>query len=209
MKIFSSFLVFNALEIYVCLWTTTTNLKIHLTKEDTKISNMKEIEISLKRKMAHVLDVEMAVQEAELKKKKKKINIFFPLGLDGRFTTSLCSHLFRFPLPCTTKRTLNNFENILLFSKFPLSARKLKRFVNWELPDSGAIFIYFSRNRFLEWKQHIKRLFLKNYFDHIIWYTFYKCFLENFMDYVRHGKIQGRSSVFFKSHCPCILPCLT
>ena len=93
---------------------------------------MKEIEISLKRKMAHVLDVEMAVQEAELKKKKKKkkINIFFPLGLDGRFTTSLCSHLFRFPLPCTTKRTLNNFENILLFSKFPLSARKLKRFVN-------------------------------------------------------------------------------
>ena len=29
------------------------------------------------------------------------------------------------------------------------------------------------------------------------------------MDYVRHGKIQGRSQVFFKAHCPCILPCLT
>ena len=29
------------------------------------------------------------------------------------------------------------------------------------------------------------------------------------MDYVRHVKIQGRSLVFFKTHCPCILPCLT
>ena len=29
------------------------------------------------------------------------------------------------------------------------------------------------------------------------------------MDYVRHGEIQGRSFVFFKAHCPCILPCLT
>ena len=26
---------------------------------------------------------------------------------------------------------------------------------------------------------------------------------------VRHGEIQGRSLVFFKAHCPCILPCLT
>ena len=34
---------------------------------------------------------------------------------------------------------------------------------------------------------------------------------QNFylMDYVRHGKIQGRSLVFFKARCPCILPCLT
>ena len=29
------------------------------------------------------------------------------------------------------------------------------------------------------------------------------------MDYVIHGEIQGRSMVFFKAHCPCILPCLT
>ena len=29
------------------------------------------------------------------------------------------------------------------------------------------------------------------------------------MDYVRHGEIQGRTLVFFKAHCPCILPCLT
>ena len=29
------------------------------------------------------------------------------------------------------------------------------------------------------------------------------------MDYVRHGEIQDRSLVFFKAHCPCILPCLT
>ena len=28
------------------------------------------------------------------------------------------------------------------------------------------------------------------------------------MDYVRHGEIQGRTLVFFKSHSPCILPCL-
>ena len=32
---------------------------------------------------------------------------------------------------------------------------------------------------------------------------------EMAMDYVRHGEIQGRSLVFFKAHCPCILPCLT
>ena len=29
------------------------------------------------------------------------------------------------------------------------------------------------------------------------------------MDYVRHGEIQGRFLVFFRAHCPCILPCLT
>ena len=38
-------------------------------------------------------------------------------------------------------------------------------------------------------------------------------YLESFispcMDYGRHGEIQGRSLVFFKAHCPCILPCLT
>ena len=30
-----------------------------------------------------------------------------------------------------------------------------------------------------------------------------------FMDYVRDGDIQGRSLVFLKAHCPCILPPLT
>ena len=29
------------------------------------------------------------------------------------------------------------------------------------------------------------------------------------MHYVRDGEIQGRSSVFLKVHCPCILPSLT
>ena len=29
------------------------------------------------------------------------------------------------------------------------------------------------------------------------------------MDYVRHGEVQGRSLVFFKAHCHCVLPCLT
>ena len=29
------------------------------------------------------------------------------------------------------------------------------------------------------------------------------------MDYVRDGDIQGRSFVFLKAHCPCILPSLT
>ena len=29
------------------------------------------------------------------------------------------------------------------------------------------------------------------------------------MDYVRDGDIQGRSLVFLKAHCPCILPSLT
>jgi hypothetical protein len=29
------------------------------------------------------------------------------------------------------------------------------------------------------------------------------------MDYVRHGKIQGRSLAFLLAHCPCILPSLT
>ena len=29
------------------------------------------------------------------------------------------------------------------------------------------------------------------------------------MDYVRDGEIQGRSLVFLKAHCPCILPFLT
>jgi hypothetical protein len=28
------------------------------------------------------------------------------------------------------------------------------------------------------------------------------------MDYVRHGEIQSPSLVFFKRHCPCILPSL-
>ena len=32
---------------------------------------------------------------------------------------------------------------------------------------------------------------------------------EESMDYIRHGEIQGRSLVFFRAHCPCILPRLT
>ena len=28
-------------------------------------------------------------------------------------------------------------------------------------------------------------------------------------DFVRHGEIQGSSLVFFKVHCPCVLPSLT
>ena len=32
--------------------------------------------------------------------------------------------------------------------------------------------------------------------------------LLTYMDYVRHGEIQNRSLVFFRAHCPCILPCL-
>ena len=33
--------------------------------------------------------------------------------------------------------------------------------------------------------------------------------LHLFMDHVRDGEIQGRSFVFLKVHCPCILPSLT
>ena len=29
------------------------------------------------------------------------------------------------------------------------------------------------------------------------------------MDYVRDGEIQGRSLVYLKNHCPCILPSMT
>ena len=43
-----------------------------------------------------------------------------------------------------------------------------------------------------------------------LWILGFKFGNEQFtMDYVRHGKIQGHSLIFLKSHCPCILPCLT
>ena len=94
MKIFTLFSVFNALEIYVCLRTTTSNLNKHFWRRGGNFWGTLNVkELVLKKPMVHVVHlVDVPVQEAEFKKNKhikKSINIFFPLGLDSRFTTSL------------------------------------------------------------------------------------------------------------------------
>ena len=42
---------------------------------------------------------------------------------------------------------------------------------------------------------------------HLFVYCFF--FIWPALIYMDYGEIQGRSLVFFKAHCPCLLPCLT
>ena len=110
------------------------------------------------------------IEEAESKKKKRSINIFFPLGLDGRFTTSLCSHLFRFPLQCTAKCTVNNSKSKISYFlvNFFYRLGNSKSFVNWVLPDSSTIF--FSRNR--------QVYVMKTTYEEAFLYLFWAYYLE-------------------------------
>ena len=102
MKIFTLFSVFNALEIYVCLRTTTSNLNKHFWWRGRRFwgtLNVKELVV--KKPMVHVVHlVDVAVQEAEFKKKKhiKKIDQYF--------------------LSIRTRQPIYNF---LVFSYLPLS----------------------------------------------------------------------------------------
>ena len=81
MKIFTLFSVFNALEIYVCLRTTTSNLNKHFWRRGGSFWGTLNVkELVLKKPMVHVVYlVDVAVQEAEFKKKKhiKKIDQYF------------------------------------------------------------------------------------------------------------------------------------
>ena len=72
MKIFTLFSVFNALEIYVCLRTTTSNLNKHFWRRGGNFWGTLNVkELVLKKPMVHVVHlVDVAVQEAEFKKKK-------------------------------------------------------------------------------------------------------------------------------------------